>query len=192
MAHLFEITGNIAYPNPETLRISPFKEIWERDKSKGKEIALLEFSYIEFMVSVKKSNPFKGYGDDRREAAIMEHVIKDKKWKPDALIVEGMQLIKKIQEEASPTLQLFTSAKNSLNKLRQFLDTVDLTEVNPKTLNPIYKPKDLTSALIDLEKVMTNFNSLGQKVEEELFEETRRKAGKEISPFANPESLKHS
>ena len=36
MSHLFIVENNIAKPNTETLLISPFKEIWERDKSKDK------------------------------------------------------------------------------------------------------------------------------------------------------------
>ena len=35
MAYLFKVEGKTVYPNDEVLLISPFKEIWERDKSKG-------------------------------------------------------------------------------------------------------------------------------------------------------------
>ena len=46
MAYLFKVEGKTVYPNDEVLLISPFKEIWERDKSKGKDVARQEFSYI--------------------------------------------------------------------------------------------------------------------------------------------------
>ena len=54
---------------------------------------------------------------------------------------------------------------------------------------PVYIPKELTSALVDTEKVLANLKSIESKVEEELFDETRNKANKEISPFADTESL---
>ena len=56
-------------------------------------------------------------------------------------------------------------------------------------MKPIWKPRDITSALNDTEKVLANIKSLEKKVEEELFEETKTRSNKQISPFADPESL---
>ena len=70
MAYLFSVEGKIVQPNTETLLVSPFKEIWARDKSKGKENALEEFTYIEFMTSMLKSNPYKGYAPEVKEEVI--------------------------------------------------------------------------------------------------------------------------
>ena len=41
MAYLFQINGRAVFPNAETILISPFKDIWERDLSKDKEIQQL-------------------------------------------------------------------------------------------------------------------------------------------------------
>ena len=59
MAYLFQINGRAVFPNAETILISPFKDIWERDLSKNKENAIQEFAYIEFMTSMLKSNPYR-------------------------------------------------------------------------------------------------------------------------------------
>ena len=53
MAFLFIVTEKTVFPNTETLLISPFKDIWKRDKTKQKHHALEEFAYIEFMSSMK-------------------------------------------------------------------------------------------------------------------------------------------
>ena len=37
MAFLFVVENGVAKPNTETLLISPFKEIWERDNSDNKK-----------------------------------------------------------------------------------------------------------------------------------------------------------
>lgn len=58
MSHLFTVENNVAIPNTETLLISPFKEVWERDKSKDKGQAIKEFTFVELMSSKKKANPF--------------------------------------------------------------------------------------------------------------------------------------
>jgi hypothetical protein len=190
MAFLFEINEKVAFPNAETLLISPFKEIWERDKSKGKENALEEFAYIEFMTSMKKSNPYRQYPEDKKEAVIIEAVITQEDWEADELIKAAMDKIVQFQKEASTTYNFYMSAKTAAEKMQDFFNTVDINERGGKFETPIWKPKDITSALNDTEKVLSNLKALEKKVEEELFEETKNRSNKEISPFADPNSLK--
>lgn len=190
MSMLFIIEGKAVMPNPETLLISPFKEIWERDKSKNKSKAMEEFAYIEFMSSIKKSNPFRQYPQERKHEIIKEAIITQPKWKPDKLVKEGIKKIEKFQKEASTTYSYYMAAKRAAEKMQDFFNNVDLTAVNPKTLNPIYKPRDITSALNDTEKVLSNLKALEKRVEEELYEKVRSRSNKEISPFADPNSLK--
>ena len=72
--------------------------------------------------------------------------------------------------------------------LKEFFLNVDVNERNEKGV-PVYKPREITAALNDTEKVLTNLKALEKKVEEELYETTKNRADKEISPFANPRSL---
>ena len=189
MAQLFDINDKIVFPYAETLMVSPFKEIWERDKSKGKEVALKEFAYMEFVASMRKTNPYKGYSEKEKPQKIMKDLFKDAKWQPDNLVQQGIAKVKEFQMEASVTYSYFLAVKESVEKIKDFLRSVNLAERNFKTGMPVYKPKELTSALVDTEKVLANLKSIESKVEEELFDETRNKANKEISPFADPESL---
>ena len=73
------------------------------------------------------------------------------------------------------------SAKKAAEKMTDFFNTVDIREVNPKSLNPIYKPRDITSAINDLEKNLSNLKALEKKVAEELYEEIKNRGQKEIS-----------
>ena len=190
MSFLFIVQDKLVAPNPETLLIDPFKTIWERDKTKSKEVATQEFTYIEFMASMKKSNPFKGYGENIKESKIRESVIKIKNWSPDNFVKQGIVELKKFQTEASATYSYYISVKNATEGMQEFLNNVDLSERNAKTGTPIYKPKEVTSALIDTEKVLTNLKNIEVKVEEELFESTKTRGQKEISYFADAESFK--
>ncbi len=190
MAFLFEVSEKTVFPNPETLLISPFKDIWERDKTKQKIFALEELAYIEFMTSMKKSNPYRQYKIGIKETKIREAVITKKGWEPDDLIREGMEMVVKFHKEASTTYNYYMAAKRAAEKMQNFFMEVDINEVNPKTFNPIYKPRDITSALNDTEKVLSNLKTLEKKVEEELYEETKNRSNKEISFFADPESLR--
>jgi hypothetical protein len=191
MAFLFEITENVAYPNAETLLVQPFKEIWERDASKNKTYALEEFAYMEFMTSMKKSNPYRQYDELRKERVVREAVITQENWNPDGFIEDGMNAIRKFQTDASTTYSYYLAAKMAAEGMKDFFMTPGLLlQTNPKSLNPIYKPRDITSALNDTEKVLSNLKALEKKVEEELYEETKNRADKQISPFADPNSLK--
>lgn len=189
MAFLFTVTEKTVFPNAETILISPFKEIWARDKSKEKYNALEEFAYIEFMSSMKKSNPYRQYRENMKETKVRQAVITREDWVPDELVIKGIAKVKQFQKEASTTYSYYMAAKKGAEKMEEFFLEVDITAVNPKTFNPIYKPRDITSALNDTQKVLSNLKSLEKKVEEELYEETKNRANKEISFFADPESL---
>ncbi len=189
MAFLFTVSEKTVFPNPETLLVQPFKEIWGRDKSKEKYNALEEFAYIEFMSSMKKSNPYRQYSEKDKESKVRKAVITRTDWEPDELIIQGIHKVKQFQKEASTTYNYYMAAKKAAEKMQDFFMEVDINAVNEKTLNPIYKPRDITSALNDTEKVLSNLKTLEKKVEEELYEETKNRSNKEISFFADPESL---
>lgn len=187
MSYLFQIKGNRVYPNPETLLIEPFKSIWERDISEEKIEAIKELSYIEFVASVKVSNPYRGYPTESRKEILKKEYF-DSEWKPDTLINKGIEKIEEFQTNGSETYTYWQSAMKAVEKLEDFFNNIDLDERN-KAGTPIYKPSDITKALNDTEKVMQNLTALKKKVDEELFESTRTKGDKQISPFANPNSL---
>jgi len=190
MASLFIVEDKVVIPHTETLLISPFKEIWDRDKSKTREFATEDFCYMEFMASMKASNPYRQYPEDKKHEIISEAVITRSKWVPDELIIEGILKIQMFQKEASTTYSYYMAAKQAVDNMQEFFETVDLNERNGKTGTPIYKPRDLTSALNDTGKVLANLKALEKKVEEELYESAKKRSDKEISPFAEPSSLK--
>ena len=47
--NLFELGNNVVTFSPQALLIAPFKEIWDKDKSKGKEDATLKLAFIYYM-----------------------------------------------------------------------------------------------------------------------------------------------
>ena len=189
MAFLFTVTEKTVFPNNETLLIYPFKDIWERDKTKDKHYAIEEFAYIEFMSSMKKTNPYRQYKKELKETKIIQAVITKPNWTPDGLIKAGIDKIIEFQREASTTYNYYMAVKRAAEKMQDFFMDVDINERHPKSGNLIYKPKDVTGAMGDTEKVLSNLKSLEKKVEEELYESTKNRSNKEISFFADPESL---
>lgn len=186
MSYLFQITGNSVVPDPAIIVIPVFAKIWDRNKDKSK--SLKELAYCEFMASAQRSNPFSGYPEDSRSDIIISSLFEGK-WKPDNDIQDAIRFIKQIQTEGSSTYSYYVAARISAEGMRDFFLTVDLSERNDKGM-PVYKPKDITSALLDTEKVIQNLAGLQKKVEEELYESVKVRSGKTVSPFADPSSLK--
>lgn len=189
MSLLFTLENKIVKPTVEALLISPFREIWERDENPGKFTATSEFTYIEFMMSVKKTNPYAGYPKEERHVRLCKDIIGHEEYIPDELVVQGMNLLHEFQMEASESYTYYLSAYNAVKKLQHFFNTFNMDTLNFKTGMPLYKPKDITSAVIDTEKALQNLSSIKQKVNDELFESIKIKGAKIVSPFANPDSL---
>lgn len=191
MSLLFTVEAKIVKPNVETLLMYPFTEIWERDTLTGKQHAIEDFTYIEFVASVQKTNPYSGYTEDQRRTKVKEQIISPTRtdWSEDELIQLGIAELIKFQKEASVTYNYYMSAKNAADRLQDFFNNLDMNELNIKTGLPLYKPKDITSALNDTSKVLENLNTLRDKVDNEIFEEIKNRAQKVVSPFADPSSL---
>jgi hypothetical protein len=190
MSLFFEINNNRPYPTAEALMIPLIKSIWTRDKSKSKESALKDLGYIEFMISPEKTNPFRGYPEEEKEAQIRRHFIIDKKWKPDALVREAMMLVQESLTEGSEVYSYWRDAKIAAENTRKYLKEIDLNSRTDKGV-PLYKPKDVTSALGDTERVIQALISLRKKVDEENSSRSRIMADKETSLFSNPNDVIH-
>ena len=116
MAYLFRVEDRVVKPNDEVLQVPPFNEIWERDKSPNQEIALQEFTFIEFMTSALKTNPYRGYSEDRKAEVIKRDIIRIEGWVPDILVLKGIEKVKEFQREGSESYSLYLSALVAKNK----------------------------------------------------------------------------
>jgi hypothetical protein len=85
--------------------------------------------------------------------------------------------------EASPTIQYYLAAKSGAEKMMNWLNTFDMATINTRTGMPMYKPREITSALRDTYEVMKTLNALEEKVNEQLFESMKTVGNKEINHF---------
>lgn len=182
---LFRVEGNLVTPTEHALLVHPYSEIWESDKSKDKLEAKRQFAYIELNCSYKKSNPYKGFAEDIRPYKVAQAIYRDdwKEFVPSQLVLDGMELYEELRVEAAPTLQYYLSAKKGAEKMVKWLEDFDMETVNERTGMPLYKPREITSALKDSYDVMKTLNSMEEKVYEQLFETMKTKGNKEINRF---------
>lgn len=191
MAILFEIREKSVIPHAEVLMIEPFKTVWDRDNTEGKELAKKEFAYVEFLTSMLKTNPYREYSEDKKEDIIKKELFGSfmPEWKPDELVMGCVGKVKEFQEEGSLTYTYWLSNKIAAEKLIDFFTDFDINERNPKSFMPVYKPKEITTAINDAKQSMASLKALKDSVDEEVFEAVKNRANKVISPFANPNSL---
>lgn len=180
---LFVTDNTVVIPNENTLLIHPFNDIWLRDSSNKKEMATLEFTYIEFLCSYKKSNPYAGYDDDIKEQKVRQNVFREfPDWFPDELVIEGIVTYCSFRDEASPTLRFYLANLEGAKKLQEYYKTVDLT-LTTRTGGLVNKPSDVARGLSQASQVMTNLESLRSKVQQELFESGKVRGNRIVNPF---------
>lgn len=182
---MFVFNNGIVKPEAETLGTFPFSVMWERDDSPNKDQAHLEFKFIYFFCSPKKSNPFYGYDRIKnRGDKILENIVKQyPNFRLGTLIRDGIEQYDEFWNNASPKLSYYNSAKAAVKKLEDFLNTFDMTATNLRTGAPIYKPKDITSALTDTGNVVKSLATLEETVYQEIYESSKSKGNREINYF---------
>lgn len=186
MAYLFELIGNRAKPVTEALLIYPFKEIWSRDGSTNKSNAIKEFTFIEFMSSIKPTNPYVGYSNEERREKLCKDIFdgkrKDLLLKQDKVVEDGIEYIKDLQYNGSPTYRYYVANLEGANKLRKFFLELDMSEKN-KSGMPVYKPNEITRALNDADKILSSLTNMRNKVEKEIYDMERARGDKDINFF---------
>lgn len=181
---LFKVEGNLVVPTEHALLMYPYSEIWDRDPDPTKLEAKRQFAYIELNCSYKKSNAYKGFADDVRKTKVLQAIYREDVhlFEEDELIVKGMELYEELRIEASPTLQYYLSAKSGAEKMMRWLNDFDMDTLGPNGA-PLYKPREITSALKDSYDVMKTLNAMEEKVQEQLFESIKTRGNKEINHF---------
>ena len=183
---IFVVRDGKVSVTPEVLLIYPFNQIWEEDTE---ELAIRKFTFIEFMCSRKKSNPFIEYKMDERPSKILISFSSNENDEiinaipTDELVISAMDVYNKLQNEASISLRFYESAIAAAEKMNEFFINFDLNKVNFKTGTLLYKPADITRALKDVNEVLKTLGGLKVKVQQELYEDVKGKAGREINHF---------
>lgn len=139
---LFKYEGYKVVISEEAFGLKVFRQIWNRDRSVNKDKAIMELSYIYFMVDPRSDYQYL-VDEEERSKAIIEGEGLPENWKPDKIVVEAMQFYSSIK---STSALLLEDTRVAINKVRAFLKTVDLKAVDDKG-KPIYTINSITSTI---------------------------------------------
>jgi len=163
--NLFEITNNVVTFSPQALLIAPFKQIWDNDESKDKEMANLEMAFIYYMTD-QRSDFMHILDEDERAEEIKKFIKLPEKWSHTSKnIVRAIHYYQKISETTST--KLLKSTRLILQKISQFLDNIDMNERDPRTNKPIHDIGKITASVEKVPKLIRAINEIEKEVVKE-------------------------
>mgnify|MGYP007100054278 CR=1 FL=1 len=176
---MFELIDNQVIVQPDKLALPFFKVIWDNDKSKSKDLAFKELSYIFYMVDYK--SPYLVYPEEQRTEELIRDIIKDNKWKPSKEVKEAIVKYKDLTKTVSS--ELLESVKSLLYRLKGYFDTIEFDE---KATDPEFEMKKAEAAQKGIANVAKSIESLAQleeRVRKEVTTSTKRRGDQQTALF---------
>ena len=178
MIKLFKYEGYKLNISEEALLLKPFKEIWQRDKSKNKDKALQELGYVYFI-----SDPRSDYqylvDEEERSKAIKEGEGIASKWKPDKVVLDAITFYKSFKPTSALLLE---DTRFAVDKLRKLLREIDLTEVDDKG-KPIYTLNTITATIKQIPSLVKDLDEAEKALNSELKTSGRMRGSGEKTLF---------
>lgn len=175
---LFKYEGYKLHISEEAFVLKPFKEIWNRDKTKNKDKALQELGYIYFMSDPRSDYQYIVDEEDRAKA-IKEGEGIDPKWKPDNKVIEAMKFYKTFKPVSALLLE---DTRIAVDKLRQLLRNIDLTEVDDKG-KPIYTLNTITATIKQIPSLVKDLDEAEKAIAKEIMESDKVRGAQEKSMY---------
>ena len=157
----------------ELLLLKPFKELYDKDKSKGKS-KFMEFLTIVYFLVDPRSDYSYIVSDELRlkEILVSNGMKRDKFTKEEEDCIE---LYKKLTTTLS--LELLRSTKIAVDRVRSFLEEIDLTATDDKG-KPIYTINSITQTIKMIPSLAKELSEAEKMISKEI-EETGRARGNE-------------
>jgi len=162
---IFEIENNNVTYAPQALLLKPFKELWERDKSKSKGRAKDELAYIWYMEDVR-SDFYDIVDEDERRTEVLKFLTElPPSYKEDAAIKTAKKEYKRLSEGMA--VKLLKDAMIMIQKMRVAMLATDFDE-RDKSGKPIH---DIDKVMRYVDRIPTLLKSL-----KETYREIEREA----------------
>lgn len=175
MLKLFKFENYKLEISEEAFTIKCFRDIWNRDKSKGKEKALAELGYI-YHFADPRSDYQSIVSEPERSAKIIEGEGLGK-WKPDALVNEAMEYYCSLKPIASMLLE---DTRVAIDKVRKFLANIDLNAVDGNG-KPIYTISSVVTAIKQIPTLVKELDEAERTLKKDLQVATKMRGNAEKS-----------
>jgi hypothetical protein len=167
---VFDLIDNKVIIKPESLLIIPFSEIWKGDKSKLKEKANKDITFIWFFCDF--DSPYFSYDEEERANLIKEQVLEDSKYKVTELVQKGINRYKELN--LSPSMRMLDSAYSAIFKMDSYFKNIDFDE------DDIDK---VTRAITNMPKMIQAINEAKELCKKEQSTSERVRGGASLNMF---------
>ena len=175
---LFRYEGYKLHISEEAFVLKPFKEIWQRDKSKNKDKALQELGYIYFM-----SDPRSDYqylvDEEERSKSIKEGEGIPNDWNPDKAVLDAITFYKSFKPTSALLLE---DTRFAVDKLRKLLREIDLTQTDDKG-KPIYTLNTITATIKQIPSLVKDLDEAEKTLSKEIMESSKVRGSQEKSMY---------
>lgn len=162
----------------EALLIKPIRKLYNQDRSASKEQFYRQMSYLYFMIDPRSTYAYILDPEERAKNIIAQEGL-DPNFKPSPLLEEAMDVYKK--HTITPSQELLNAALIAANTVSVFLKNPNiLTEEDDKG-RPKYQISAITTALKNVEGIVTSLQNLQKKVENEILEQSKTRGSQELT-----------
>ena len=173
---------NRVIPDPETLVIPVFKNMWDKDTSEDKEMSLKKFAYLYFKYN-PKSDYLKHSVGEELDKLLKKDLFNDENYALDIDIIKAESYYSNILETLN--LKALKSAQGALDKISKEFDSLDLSAISDMKERTDIMAKTL-SIITKIDEATLKLSSAMKKIQEEQLSNNRGK--KELSRFEKPRS----
>ena len=159
---------------PELLLLRPFRKIHSLDRTKDKSKFVDFLAIIYFVYDPRSEFNFIVDEEDRLKEVCESNGFQVPKFNKDDL--ECIELYKKITSTTSSLL--LQDTKVAIEKVRQFLRNVDLTETDDRG-KPLYTINAVTTAIKQIPQLAKDVTEAEKMVAKEIEEQGRARGGNE-------------
>lgn len=174
---LFKYEGYKITISEEALMLKPFKALWDRDKTKTKEKALMELGYIYFLCDPRSDYQYIVDLESRSDEIKKGEGI-DTKWEPDSKVLEAIEFYNSFKSAAALLLEdiklMVDGYRNKIKSLTKDMDTMEVKDI--KDIGVIIKQipsliKDLDEAEKSITKELAASDKVRGKSEKSIYED---------------------
>ncbi len=183
MAKLFDIQAGKITISEESLAIPPFKVLWDRDKTKTKDRATREISFVAFLCDYK-SPYFEAYPEDQRLKVLKGDFLGDEDYELDELLENAIERYKEFRETTNT--RLLRAGKFAADQLTDWFFGVNLNKKDREGRFE-YTASDVSRNLKEIGGIVKSLDMLERQVQKEQLEQSRARGGSEIGDYEIPD-----
>ena len=158
----------------EAFLVRPIRRLFHLDRSERKENFWRQMSFLYFIVSPASSYSYILDPEERAKAVIEQEGLPTD-FKPSELLIEAMQIYKKLT--VTPSQKLLESSLKAADTVSKFLSDPTILDRTDEKGRPLYQISSITAALKNVEGIVSSLQNLQKKVEQELQEDAGKARG---------------